>query len=631
MTTGEEEIFARLHTNNPFSSNAAGDPRTARYPDVPGLGDDVFHGLQILFAQKKQHPDKPCAAAVLGEAGSGKTHLIGRLIEQSQSAPFPYSCAYILPFIDAGQGFRYLLREIINNLTHTYTMGAKYSQFDFLVGKITISLLISAANEAGSENILQRVLKFQSAPPEILNRRFIPKYMQALMVRYGADFLLKHNAELHPTFIKVLLQYCFDKTKRTAAEQWLMGRVTDARHNRLLDVRDRYAKTHFELEQEAQEILISLDILLNLYGRPLIIFFDQLENLHDDEQIRKFQSMVFFLSDIRKAMLPVAFFRAQDWERKFKLKFDDFCSGRFKANIFDLKGCSRRQSIELIRARLRFASDSVETPNDMYPFYPGYEDKLHRMLRAHEMHPRQVINRANRLLHEILHHHAPNVQTPEQILKKALELRFEEISADFDRYPPDEARLALALELYLNNRPDIYPYHITDIAQSSGQAKFLLLSGNITLPRRKMIPVAFIIDTETHHNSVAASIRRGIEFLENRPDAKAAYIRDSRCPFRGPSHWKKNNILLETFLKSGGVALFLNELHAAYWYALTRLQFDIQAGDISAPGFGVIRFNHLKDFMASSVDGDTYPAFKAIDRYLASENRTKEEVIPTVR
>jgi len=253
------------------------------------------------------------------------------------------------------------------------------------------------------------------------------------------------------------------------------------------------------------------------------------------------------------------------------------------------------------------------------------------MLRAHEMHPRQVINRANRLLHEILHHHAPNVQTPEQILKKALELRFEEISADFDRYPPDEARLALALELYLNNRPDIYPYHITDIAQSSGQAKFLLLSGNITLPRRKMIPVAFIIDTETHHNSVAASIRRGIEFLENRPDAKAAYIRDSRCPFRGPSHWKKNNILLETFLKSGGVALFLNELHAAYWYALTRLQFDIQAGDISAPGFGVIRFNHLKDFMASSVDGDTYPAFKAIDRYLASENRTKEEVIPTVR
>ncbi len=618
--TGEKNIFAILKTDNPFSSNAAGDPRAARYPDVPGLGDDVFHGLQTLFAQKKQHPHKPCAAAVLGEAGSGKTHLIGRLIEQSQSAAFPYCFAYILPFIDAGQGFRYLLREIINNLTHTYAMGAKHSQFDFLAGKITITLLISAANDAGSEKIRRRALKFQSAPPEILNRRFIPEVMKANMVRYGTDCLLKRNSELHPAFVNVLLQYCFDESKRIAAKQWLMGRVTDARDNRFLNVCDRSGKTPSELEQEAQEILASLDILLNLYGRPLIVFFDQLENLHNTEQIKKFQSMVFFLSDIRKAMLPVAFFRAQDWERKFKLKFDDFCSGRFKANLSDLKGCNRRQSLELIRTRLGTALDDVETSNEMYPFYPGYEDKLHKMLRAQEMHPRQVINRANSLLHEVLHQ-APNVRTPEQILENALELRIEEIRINFDHYPPDEARLSLALELYLDNRPDIYPYHVTDITQSSGKAKFVFLSGNVNLPRRKAIPTGFIIDTEFHHSSVAAGIRRGIAFLENRPDAKAVYIRDGRCPFHGPPRWERINALLETFLELGGVTLFLDQEHAPVWYALTRLQFDIQAGDISAPGVGVIRLDYLKRFTASIVDGDAYPAFKALDAYLASGNK----------
>ncbi len=128
--------------------------------------------------------------------------------------------------------------------------------------------------------------------------------------------------------------------------------------------------------------------------------------------------------------------------------------------------------------RLRFALDDVETPDDMYPFFPGYEDKLHKMLRAQEMHPRQVINRANSLLHEILHHQSPDMQTPERILKNALESRFEKISADFDRYPPDEARLCLALQLYLDIRPDIYPYRITNTVQSVRQTKYLFLSGN---------------------------------------------------------------------------------------------------------------------------------------------------------
>jgi len=32
----------------------------------------------------------------------------------------------------------------------------------------------------------------------------------------------------------------------------------------------------------------------------------------------------------------------------------------------------------------------------------------------------------------------------------------------------------------------------------------------------------------------------------------------------------------------------------------------------------VIRFDRLKRFMASAADGDSYPAFKVLDRYLAS-------------
>ncbi len=616
--TGEADLLARLQSHNPFSSNAAGDPRAARYPDVPGLGDDLFQALQALFTRKKEEPHKPCAAAVLGEAGSGKTHLIGRLIKQSRSAAFPYAFAYLLPFIDPGQGFRYLLREIINNLTYTHALGGANTQFEFLAGEIAIKVLTAASEEAQSEAIRKRALSFRDAPANILKCRFIPPFMRADLVQYGRDHLLQRNPELHPAFLKVLLQYCFEKSKRPAAQQWLMGRVIDADDSRRLGVSDRSGLAASQLEQEAQEMLASLDLLLHLHARPLIIFFDQLENLHDADQIKKFQSMVFFLSDIRKAMLPVAFFRAQDWERKFKLQFDDFCSGRFKANLYDLKGCNRAQGIALIRARLELALGDMEPPNPMYPFYPGYEDKLHQRLRAHEMHPRQVITRANGLLLEILGGQASDADSRETVLKKALDARINEIRADIQRWRPDKEQLALALELYLANRPDIYPFHLADITPAEVSGNFTFLQGRLMRPRRKAVPAGFIIDTETHHTTVAASLRHGINFLYEQPDAKAVYVRDGRCPFRGPRHWKKNNELLETFLEMGGCKLVLEETDAAVWYALMRLQFDVRAGDVSAPGGGPIRSTHLHGFIAAVVDGDAYPALGRLDGCLDS-------------
>lgn len=614
--TGEADLLARLRSHNPFSSNAAGDPRTARYPDVPGLGDDVFQALQALFTRKREEPHKPCAAAVLGEAGSGKTHLIGRLIQKSQSAAFPYAFAYITPFIDPGQGFQYLLRKIINNLTHAQD-GAN-TQFDFLAGEIAIKVLTVASDEAQSATVRKRALSFRDAPANILKCRFIPPFMRADLVRCGRDHLLQQTPELHPAFLKVLMQYCFERSKRPAAQQWLMGRVIDDRDNRRLGVPDRSNLTATQLEQEAQEMLASLDLLLHLHARPLIIFFDQLENLHDADQIKKFQSMVFFLSDIRKAMLPVAFFRAQDWERKFKLQFDDFCSGRFKANLHDLKGCNRAQGLQLIRKRLELALGDMEPPNPMYPFYPGYEDKLHQRLRAHEMHPRQVINRANGLLLEILGGRASDADSLETVLKKALDARINEIRADIEGWPPDKEQLALALDLYLANRPDIYPFHLADITPAEVSGNFDFLQGHLIRPRRQDVPAGFIIDTETHHKTVAAGLRHGINFLHQHPGAKTVYIRDGRCHFHGPKRWKKNNELLDTFLEMGGYKLVLDEANAAVWYALMRLQFDVRAGDVSAPGGGQIRFEHFNGFIASVVDGDAYPAFGKLDGCLDS-------------
>ncbi|MCP4693758.1 MAG: hypothetical protein GY859_37335, partial [Desulfobacterales bacterium] len=448
------------------------------------------------------------------------------------------------------------------------------------------------------------------------------------LVKYGLRLFSREIPELFPDFVKVLLQYCFFHVRRSGAVQWLMGRAVDVDHLKMLGVRDRSGAGSRQLEQEAQEMLASMDLLLNRFGRPLVVFFDQLENLYDLDQIRKFQSMIFFLGDIRKAMLPVAFFRAQDWELKFKEQFDDFCSGRFKANMFDLKGCNRDQALELIRSRLGLALKGVETPNDMHPFYPDHKKQLTSLLRAREMHPRQVINRANRLLHTILWGAPPEKRTPGQILAEAFKTRYEEVLANIDQYPPDVGRLVLALNLYLTNRPEKTPYRMTGVKPGLEKQKYISLVGKVGRGKQGPVPVVFMIDVELHHRAVAASLRRGVAHLKNNPKGKAIYIRDTRCPFHGPDRWKENNALLQNLLMRGGHAIFLSVEHAARWYALARLKFDVEAGDVSTDAGAAITLDDLKEFIRSRADGEKYPAFKIIDSYFSSRGGPRSNMRP---
>ncbi|MCP4688727.1 MAG: hypothetical protein GY859_11800, partial [Desulfobacterales bacterium] len=236
--TDQAKVDDILKANNPFSSNAAGDPREDRWPDVPGLGDDVFLGLKSLFSQKAENPSMPCASAVLGEAGSGKTHLIGRLIDESKTGRAPFSFAYIPPFIDPSQGFRYLLREIVVNLTRGLGPSSR-GQLDFLAGNIMIHVLAAAAQTAGSDRLGKIAEKCKGNPRDALRLKITPPEMRKKLVKYGLRLFSREIPELFPDFVKVLLQYCFFHARRSGAVQWLMGRAVDVDHLKMLGVRDR--------------------------------------------------------------------------------------------------------------------------------------------------------------------------------------------------------------------------------------------------------------------------------------------------------------------------------------------------------------------------------------------------------
>ncbi len=608
-----EEKLDRLKSENPFTSSSVGDPWEDRCLDVRSVNERAFNEISQLIDQKMKDPALSCAGLVFGEVGSGKTHLVSRILNYDKENEFRFSFAYIQPIEDPGQTYRYLLREVIVNLCYPIHKNSAVTQLDMILEKsfreITDSAPLSFAAEA------DRCLKsFRKDPLKI----FREKKIRAGMFRElgtslksfiaerkrrspdeddkrAVEFMRTQFPDIPKEFLKVLFQYQIPE-KRAAAVDWLKGIAIDGEDALRLGVADRVNDSPALLEQKSRNILSCMGTLLTRYNQPLVICFDRLENYDSDEKIRSLGKMVEFLVDKAKAMLPLVFVRGQQWEESFTSKLNQQVITRLKTNEFQLKGCNAEQSLEIIARRLGGGYGEVrgtgyevrgQHPEPLFPFD---RDKLAEIFRTRLHTPRQVIMLANQRLKQILYPekaetHGAEMHNTEthgsaSLLQEEFESQCRIIRADFDRYPPDRNRLRRALELYLNAVPD---QDISSLSRS--EDKYLDFECSIRVSEETAEnsgnPAVFIIDSELNNSYIRASLKRGVTFLEASPRNKAVYIRDARCPIPPPPRWKTTNDMLTAFKDLGGHIIMLDAEQSAKWYALALLGFAIKSGDVT--------------------------------------------------
>ena len=153
----------------------------------------------------------------MGESGVGKTHLIGRSgPERAIKGPSPFSFAYVLPFIDHHQAFRYLLKEIVCNLNNKTFFNGKYSQLEYICGSIFSKFLFKVAEIKKDESVLSKAEAFRNNPPEALS---VKLKNRKIWLAETKKFLLTNHDNLHNLFLKVLLQYFF-YPDRTVGPPW---------------------------------------------------------------------------------------------------------------------------------------------------------------------------------------------------------------------------------------------------------------------------------------------------------------------------------------------------------------------------------------------------------------------------
>jgi len=569
-----EEAIRSLKRRNPFAWASAGDPWDDTGPHVPGINRHAFDGIRRLMALKRRYPTQNLAALILGEAGSGKTHMIGQLRSHCLHADPPIALAYVQPIEDPEQAYRYLLREVAVTLCRP--IGPSETSFlDLLVGRI-LAAFFEPLPPAG--NGPDKTREFREA---LINRpaqvfRQAKRETLASLVRSQVDRIDRSfHHSLPGGFLSVFMQHAFVE-RQAAVMRWLKGDALDAETEGLLGIRPETLPTIHAREQQAREMIHALGQMMARFGSSVMVCFDRLENIKTGEQSHALGRMIELLVDAVPAMLPIACFRGDLYETRFKRELNEHIITRLQNNCFILDGCQSAQALELVQKRLDMV---LGTPRE-HPFDPFDPESLKEAFDGELLSPREVIALVNQYLGMILKQVPEADQTPSGQLYRIFQKRFEALRKDPHRKPPNRKQMARAVARILESMPAQAGLQILNMVRESRYGNAIDFMMEIRSGDREPVPGILLIDVETHHLSVGSVLQTGIDFLNRFPSGTAVYIRDQRSAFPGLPRWPNTNEKRSLFDKLGGRFLFLDEPQSAQLEAIDTICDAVQAKGI---------------------------------------------------
>jgi len=311
-----------LQKKNPFFSDISPKPWASdAYPDVPSIYLDSLTHAHELIAQKKKAPTKDIGIIFVGEKGCGKSHFLWRLCNDAQTADASLFFAAIDPHIDPVKPIQYLINEIARNFSYEVRDFPGCTQFHRLIALI-----------------LQEFLQTEKTAEELFQNT-AGKSIFSLYTDETISWLLHEHITLHKRTILPLFHYC-DAEKR---EQTL-EKLKDAS------------------ESWAQEWLLSLGLLISRYHRSLLLSFDQLEFITENE-LRSFEKIILTILGFSQGIIPFILVRAEEWDEMSTKKMDASVVQRF-GNSIKSTPCSHTHIEELIRVRLQLMTDEEQKKKD---------------------------------------------------------------------------------------------------------------------------------------------------------------------------------------------------------------------------------------------------------------------------
>ncbi|MBQ6972362.1 MAG: hypothetical protein IJP86_08440 [Synergistaceae bacterium] len=518
------DIQQRLRDNNPFASSSSPFPWENTNPDIQQLNREASEEIEQLIRQKRREPAVPLAGLILGERGSGKTHMMMRILRRLKENEQPAIFVAARAFRNPEGVMQHMLSEIFINLK--LARSNDRSQFDMLMDGV-----VSAYNE--------RRMNDGFDDPSSLDMR---------------KYLARDIPRLDRNFLRCITLYLAsdDDFVRSDILSWLCeGLDDDASAELGLPSKDTNLMTEPRREEVAEKTLLSLGLIMGYAKIPMIVCFDQLDNMKPHDLISAWGEVISLMMNDSSGILPLCFLRAETWEDIFRPSLDAAIVQRIQHRKVSMKGCSPAQARQLVRAKIAavFGDETEE-------IYQWLMSRLEGTLSA-GLSPRRVIELASEAV--------SGTKDPADMMRRAYSEEAGKVRATPQAWPPNADHLALALEAWLSS------FEGFTLQKPAG--KYIRVQGI-----RGDKKFAFVIVIPKSHVTATQGVNECMRFMKEYPGSFCCYVLEERAHKKT---WKKFAEKLREFEQAGGFVARLNDETRITWYALTALANRVDNGDVN--------------------------------------------------
>ncbi|MEW6264382.1 MAG: ATP-binding protein [Thermodesulfobacteriota bacterium] len=554
--------------DNPFRQNIVADAWRPAEVDVPEIHREAFETCDRAYELVKS--GRMSRSVFLhGPAGSGKTHLLGRLqkhLTQTRDDLLP--CIFVSVRLQTSPRmiWRHVRRRFAEDLLRPVADGATQIQH-LIAGR----LAGMDTKKRSTSNWLQWV----RAQPVRKTEKF----------EHNLDQLAR-GAGLDHELFQVLKNVLLDR-HRNDARNWLMGDNLTESSRKELGLSEQPPG---DLDQEtlAQEVILNLCRLAGP-GRPVVLCFDQIEALQshpeDRDGLFRFGQVGATLFNSTDNLLLISCIQSALMDN-LKSAIRDADYDRITQEAKVLNPLTYDQAVRLAACRLEaepiLKKLRAEHPDS--PTWPLETEEIKTLFQSRPCPARKVIAACDTLFEQARGRQVPKIDDQTFIEKEFQRLR----EAALKQTPPDETdeNLTHALPLLAEMiEPTLLPS-----AASSGVD---LLVG------RSSRTVGLVLANHRNMTSLAARLRR----LEEKPPdlglSRLVLIRDSRLPIKRTAKVTRERL---AGLQAKGLRLVQPSIQVlAALKALRTILSEAKSGDLANAGVS-IGPKTVQEWLAANLD-----------------------------
>lgn len=337
-----EAFFRRLAAVNPFTDNRITGP-SAQVVDVPDVHQGAFERLTGL-AREAHDGRRGLGAMVYGEAGIGKSHLLARL--DRWAGADDHACFVYLHNLQASPD--HLPRSLLHAVVSILTLG----RHQYLVGTPLFHLAHGGLLEAvGHERRHYSWDYLERAYGIFLDRLALPN---------GSGPTLVDRTPYEVLFRLFRSAWCAREGREDGrvaelAVRWLSGQALDPDEARALGLPAglrRDEPSALADNQQIKQVLVALARLAAGRDQPLVLAFDQVDNLDADQMSALARFLEALLDSAPNLLVVTAGIKATLLRWREQGVIQSSAWDRLAHSPLDLLRLTAAQALEIVRGRL---------------------------------------------------------------------------------------------------------------------------------------------------------------------------------------------------------------------------------------------------------------------------------------